>query len=218
MLQIHGTYGFMFTLEEMREFVQYLAGTELMVTASLQHWFGLEPKTGTSYSWIYSSTPHIKFVGGRVRTFKPGHPLNVYVRFLIATPIISVLYYRQKYQWVRRSTGWHRLQIAVHQEDGSAYARGQENLLSRQVRILTTVRDRNGNTETLPEELLIIPDTSIVHYRYLPQENDEMIVVNVRSNVNVCYRKSTDTDAYLYLWQYHNYIPSFRIATSALRV
>ena len=78
-LQVHGTTGFMFTLAEMRKFVSVLEGSELVVSATLQHWHGLEYKESAAHAWIYSSRPHIKFLGGTVRIFKPGQPFKVYV-------------------------------------------------------------------------------------------------------------------------------------------
>lgn len=69
----------------------------------------------------------------------------------------------------------YMLQIAVYQDDGSPYV----NSRHRQVIIYTSVRKQGSNVRTLPKEVKIIPDNSIVQYSYTPGADDEMIVIRV---------------------------------------
>ena len=60
-------------------------------------------------------------------------------------------------------------------DDGTSYTSDR----FRQLSISTTVRSHGGTARTLPDEVKIIPDTSIVHYRYTPEADAELIVVRV---------------------------------------
>ena len=50
---------------------------------------------------------------------------------------------------------------------------------NRQMRLLRVVRMRNGTTVTSPEEVILIPDTSIVSYEYRTSKDDELVRVKV---------------------------------------
>ena len=71
------------------------------------------------------------------------------------------------------------VQIAVYLQDGSPYVSREHNMWSRQVKIYTTVKEKSGLTRSFPEELKLVPDTSVVEYTYVPTDKDEMILVTV---------------------------------------
>jgi len=79
MAQFYGVKSFLFPLDDIRNLTSRLAGTTLRVSATVWDWDHLEEKSNTASTVIIESGAFIKFLGGKVRTFKPGQPFNVYV-------------------------------------------------------------------------------------------------------------------------------------------
>ena len=72
-------WAFAFPLAEMRQHIPSLIGATFTVSASVTDWYFIETKTAKAYSVVYSHKTHIRFLGGSVRVFKPGSPINVFV-------------------------------------------------------------------------------------------------------------------------------------------
>ncbi|KAI0207913.1 hypothetical protein LSAT2_007430 [Lamellibrachia satsuma] len=72
-------WAFVFPLAEMRKDVPSLLGAKLVVSAVVTDWYFIETKLARAYSVVYSGKTYIRFLGGTVRVFKPGSPLNVYI-------------------------------------------------------------------------------------------------------------------------------------------
>ena len=70
---------FTLPLSHLEKFTHDLAGAEIGLYAEVYDWNFMENKTQKAHTIILSHEPQIKFIGGRVRTFKPGQPLDVYV-------------------------------------------------------------------------------------------------------------------------------------------
>ncbi|XP_074646935.1 CD109 antigen-like [Tubulanus polymorphus] len=76
-----GRHEMFFTMDELR----YVTGTdelenhEVWVNATVRDWFLLENQTSWAYSYIYGSEVHLTFLGGKVRTFKPGMIFTAYL-------------------------------------------------------------------------------------------------------------------------------------------
>ncbi len=66
-------------MEDIQKYTPQLAGTEVKVTAKINDFYYLEKKTGSSVAYIYGSTVRMKFLGGKIRTFKPNAPFQVLV-------------------------------------------------------------------------------------------------------------------------------------------
>ena len=62
-------------------------------------------------------------------------------------------------------------QIAVKTPDGAPY-QGQAHRA-------VIVERNHGSSVVTPEEHVIIPETSIVHYRFMPNDADKKIIVTV---------------------------------------
>ena len=73
----------MFKLDDVRNLTSRLAGTTLRGSATVYDWNHLEEKTSTASTVIIESGAFIKFLGGKVRTFKPAQALSVYVRIVL---------------------------------------------------------------------------------------------------------------------------------------
>ena len=63
----------------MRQKTTNLVGSSLIVTATVNDWFYMEAKTAKANSIVIESGIKIRFIGGKVRVFKPGNPLHVQV-------------------------------------------------------------------------------------------------------------------------------------------
>ncbi len=72
----------MFSMEELVEANggKTIANHELYVEASVYDWFRSQPSTGSAITVVYSNDVHLKLLGDESRTFKPGQPMDVYVR------------------------------------------------------------------------------------------------------------------------------------------
>ena len=77
--QFTGRCPFQFTLAEMRQKVDRLTGAQLVVSATVVDWYFIESKTEKAISYVFDSGIKVRFLGGRVRVFKPGNPLKVFV-------------------------------------------------------------------------------------------------------------------------------------------
>ena len=77
--QFTGASSFLFPLDQIEKCTNKLAGTKLKISASVTDWHLLHTREAVSYTHIYSSEMKYKFVGGLVRTFKPGAVFPVYV-------------------------------------------------------------------------------------------------------------------------------------------
>lgn len=71
---------FLFPLAEVKKHVDKLAGTTLVVRTTAKDFHIMENKTVERQSVIMDSHPTIRFVGGNVRVFKPGVPMDLWVR------------------------------------------------------------------------------------------------------------------------------------------
>lgn len=56
-----------------------IGDSDVEIKASVFDWDGLEESTFSGYTNIVHSAFHIMFLGGTVRTFKPGTPLVAHV-------------------------------------------------------------------------------------------------------------------------------------------
>ena len=77
--QFEGTTSFVIPMSEIREHTSDLPGTKLKVTAKVNDWYELEEQPGYGTTEIVADTYRIRFLGGKVRTFKPGTAFEVYV-------------------------------------------------------------------------------------------------------------------------------------------
>lgn len=78
--QVHGRFSFNVPMEEIREVLgDDIADTDVYVHANVYDWYGIETQSYSGYAKIISSVPQMRFLGGKIRTFKPGHFLNVHV-------------------------------------------------------------------------------------------------------------------------------------------
>ncbi|KAI0237381.1 hypothetical protein LSAT2_012128 [Lamellibrachia satsuma] len=77
--QFTGRCPFQFTLAEMRQKVDRLTGAQLVVSATVVDWYFIELKTEKAISYVFDSGIKVRFLGGRVRVFKPGNPLKVFI-------------------------------------------------------------------------------------------------------------------------------------------
>ena len=66
-------------MSEIKEHTSDLPGTKLKVTATVYDWYELEEQPGYGTTEIVADTYRIRFLGGKVRTFKPGTAFEVYV-------------------------------------------------------------------------------------------------------------------------------------------
>lgn len=66
-------------MDEIRQLSPTLSGTKLEVRVSIWDWHFLERKAGYAKCVIYSSVVNLRFLGGPIRTFKPGKQFNVQV-------------------------------------------------------------------------------------------------------------------------------------------
>ncbi len=84
-LQLTGKLYFQFLMEELRDAtgLESLADSELRLNVTVYDWYAMEYKDSTAYSWIYPSGYMVDFLGGRVRTFKAGSPLVLYVSSVV---------------------------------------------------------------------------------------------------------------------------------------
>ena len=78
-VQFYGAADFFFKLDDIRNVTSTLVGSVLRVTATIWDWEFLEEKTNVATSTVIDSGAYIRFLGGAVRTFKPGQSLDVYV-------------------------------------------------------------------------------------------------------------------------------------------
>ena len=78
-LQFKGTTSFMVPMSEIKKHTSQLAGTKLKATVTVKDWYEIEVQPGKGTTHIIEDTFRIRFLGGKVRTFKPGTAFNVYV-------------------------------------------------------------------------------------------------------------------------------------------
>ena len=82
-MQFTGVTSFVFSMEEVKELNPDLAGTELVVHAAVNDWFGMEYKDDAeAFCYVQRRGYKIEYVGGDIRTFQPGAVFPIYVRNL----------------------------------------------------------------------------------------------------------------------------------------
>ena len=78
--QFQGRRDFMVPLQELRKLTsRELANHEIHVFAEVRDWDLDLNQTGWGICVIYGEQVTVKLLGDQSRTFKPGHPLEVYV-------------------------------------------------------------------------------------------------------------------------------------------
>jgi len=78
--QFTGMVPFVFPMSEVLAVNPDLPGTELVVHAAILDWYGLEYKDdAVAYCFVQKRGYKIEFLGGNVRTFKPGSRFPAYV-------------------------------------------------------------------------------------------------------------------------------------------
>ncbi|KAI0235995.1 hypothetical protein LSAT2_013433 [Lamellibrachia satsuma] len=78
-IQFTGRCPFQFTLAEMRQKVDRLTGAQLILSATVIDWYLIELKTEKAISYVFDGGIKVRFLGGRVRVFKPGNPLKAFI-------------------------------------------------------------------------------------------------------------------------------------------
>ncbi|ELT90450.1 hypothetical protein CAPTEDRAFT_197471 [Capitella teleta] len=112
---INGEFSFNFPMDRLREVAgQDIASTDVTVHANVYDWYGLESQSFSGYSKIISSKYHMRFLGGKVRAFKPGQkfPLHIAMFTKDGRPISSKFN-----RMVRISTMVQRVAGSTHKEE-----------------------------------------------------------------------------------------------------
>ena len=79
LFQIEGLGSFIVPIEEISEYTDRLPGTVIDVTATVMDVQSLQTRSETTQTVIKDRSIYVEFLGGPVRTFKPGVPFVVYV-------------------------------------------------------------------------------------------------------------------------------------------
>ncbi|ELT90449.1 hypothetical protein CAPTEDRAFT_197470 [Capitella teleta] len=112
---INGEFSFNFPMDRLREVAgQDIASTDVTVHANVYDWYGLESQSFSGYSKIISSKYYMRFLGGKVRAFKPGQkfPLHIAMFTKDGRPISSKFN-----RMVRISTMVQRVAGSTHKEE-----------------------------------------------------------------------------------------------------
>ena len=70
-------------LSDIAPYTERLAGTEVEVTTSMTDVWSQQSRSETTSTFIKSKQIYVEFLGGSVRTFKPGITFVAYVRTYI---------------------------------------------------------------------------------------------------------------------------------------
>ena len=78
--QVEGEFAFNFPLADVEDAIGGdIGNTDVYIHAAVNDWFGLESVSYHGYTKIIPLGYHLRFLGGKIRTFKPGNPLIAYV-------------------------------------------------------------------------------------------------------------------------------------------
>lgn len=69
----------MVPMSEIEKHSSDLPGTKLKATVTVKDWYEIEVQPGKGTTEIIADKYRIRFLGGKVRTFKPGTAFEVYV-------------------------------------------------------------------------------------------------------------------------------------------
>ena len=80
--QFPGVQDFVFSMEELTAANNGnpIYDHEIYVEAQVFDWFRSQPAKGSAITVVYSNIVQLKVLGDKARTFKPGQPMDVYVR------------------------------------------------------------------------------------------------------------------------------------------
>jgi hypothetical protein len=99
-LQFKGKMPFDFKMGELRDVWGDLAGTELHFKGWIFDWYHQNTQNGTSVTKILDDGVKLKFLGRKLRTFKPQTPVTLYVSsWCVTMMFLGVVFI---YSWLLR--------------------------------------------------------------------------------------------------------------------
>lgn len=78
-LQLNGLVPFEYTMQEISEIWGDVTGMELHFKGWIYDWYFLDTQSGTAVTKVLSDGVRLKFLGRKLRTFKPNTPVTIYV-------------------------------------------------------------------------------------------------------------------------------------------